>query len=307
MKIRNEQFELGISPATGRVIAYGPVGGPNVLWQNPGAPETPVVFPGWVNWGGDKVWIWPEEDWAQWNPETRHPPGDPSPVPHQLEGDGLRLRMTSPLLPHYGLRIVRDIALAPTGSRVTFSNRLEQAGPGRLALPVGLWTVTQIPAAPQIFARLSQDAAPPGYESFPGTSWPKIERSDTLVTLHRPSSPWQKVGLDANLLAVPVAGHLFIVGTPAPPCGPQARFRRAQVFFPIPTIRLSGFPACRRTSSWSSLRRSSSWRSASRYRSRSLGNYLASPSVEPARLKSSRPTPIRRGRRGNESQPPYRK
>lgn len=230
MKLRNDQFELTVSPATGRVIAYGAVGGPNVLWHNPRAPETPVVFPGWVNWGGDKVWIWPEEDWARWNPETRHPPGDPSPVPHQVETDGLRLRMTSPLLPDYGLRIVRDISLAPTGSRVTFINRLEQASPGRLALPVGVWTVTQIPAAPQIYARLAPDAEPPGYESFPGTAWPGIQRNNDLVTLHRPTAPWQKVGLDADLLAVPVAGHLFIAGTPAPSAGPQARFRRAQVF-----------------------------------------------------------------------------
>jgi len=230
MKLRNGQFELTVSPATGRVIAYGPVGGPNVLWHNPRAPETPVVFPGWVNWGGDKIWIWPEEDWARWNPETRHPPGDPSPVPHQLEGDGLWLRMTSPLLPDYGVRIVRDISLAPSGSLVTFINRLEQAAPGRLALPVGVWPVTQLPAAPQIYARLSPDAEPPGYESFPGTAWPNLERNGNLVTLHRPAAPWQKIGLDADSLAVPVAGHLFIAATPVPPSAPQTRFRRAQVF-----------------------------------------------------------------------------
>jgi len=230
MKIRNDRFELGVSAATGRVTAYGPVGGPNVLWQNPRAPETPTVFPGWVNWGGDKVWIWPEEDWARWSPETRHPPGDPSPGPHQVEGDGLRLRMTSPVLPDYGLRVVREISLAPTGSRVTFINRLEQTRPGRLAMPVGVWTVTQIPAPPRIHALLSPDAEPPGYESFPGTAWPKIERHGDLVTLHRPSSPWQKIGLDAHRLAAPVDGHLFIVGTPALPGGPRARFRRAQVF-----------------------------------------------------------------------------
>lgn len=230
MNLRNGQFELCVSPATGRVMAYGPIGGPNVLWHNPRAPETPVVFPGWVNWGGDKVWIWPEDDWAKWNPESRHPPGDPSPVPHQVEGDGLRLRLISPVLANYGLRIVRDIALAPSGSRVTFSNRLEQAGPGRCAMPVAVWTVTQIPAAPHLFARLCPDAAPPGYESFPSTSWPKVERNGNIVTLHRPAAPWQKIGLDADLLAVPVAGHLFIAGTPVPPSAPPARFRRAQVF-----------------------------------------------------------------------------
>ena len=243
MNIRNEKFELSVSAATGRVTGYGPIGGPNVLWHNPRAPETPVVFPGWVNWGGDKVWIWPEEDWAKWNPESRHPPGDPSPEPHQVQSDSGRLRMISPLLVNYGLRIVREISLAATGSRVTFINRLEQVVPGRCAVPRrGPLDRHANSRAPQIFARLSADAAPPGYESFPGTSWPQVECSNGLVTLHRPASPWQKVGLDSDLLGVPVAGRLFVAGVPVAPGASYSRFRLRQVF-PIRTIQISGFPA----------------------------------------------------------------
>ena len=43
--------------------------------------------------------------------------------------------MISPLLPNYGLRIVRDIALESSGSRVTFINRLEKSAPAASNCP----------------------------------------------------------------------------------------------------------------------------------------------------------------------------
>ncbi len=231
-RIANDDFEILVSAATGRIIRYAKIGGANVLWENPRALETPVVFPGWVNWGGDKVWIWPEEDWVKWNSASQHPPGDPSTGPHQVEVDGLLLRMTSPAIVGYGVRIIREITLEPTSSRVTLVNRLEQVTAPAFSLPVGLWTVTQLPAAPTILAHLSPDAELPGYESFPGTSWPNVERDGCIVTLHRPATPWQKIGLDADQLTVRMGDHLFTAETPAAlnATVPHPRWRRAQVF-----------------------------------------------------------------------------
>jgi hypothetical protein len=231
-RLANDQYELLVSAETGRVCRYGKIGGPNVLWDNPHAPETPVVFPGWVNWGGDKVWIWPEEDWKVWKTGHQHPPGDPSSKPHQMEVKGLQLRMTSPVIAQYGLRVVREITLAAQGSEVTFVNRLEQVEKPALTRPVGVWTVTQIPAAREIYARLCPGAKAPGYESFPQTDWPKAELHGRVITFHRPAAPWQKVGIEADLLAIPVGGQMFTVETPLAKnaAGPYAPLRRAQLF-----------------------------------------------------------------------------
>ena len=79
--LNNGQFELAVSAATGRIVHYGAVRGANVLWKNPRADSVPSPFVGWHNWGGDKVWIWPEDDWVKWQAGVVAPPGDPPPPP----------------------------------------------------------------------------------------------------------------------------------------------------------------------------------------------------------------------------------
>ncbi len=228
-RIANDGFEILVSATTGRIVHYGAIGGENVLWNNPRATETPVVFPGWVNWGGDKVWIWPEEDWRKWSPATTHPPGDPASAPWDVAPLGLTLRMTSPVVADYGVRIVREISLAPTGSDVAISNCLEQAADAVLALPVAIWTVTQIPAAAQIIARLAPDAVAPGYAHFPGGEWQSIETSGDSIVLHRFAAPWQKIGLDADQLSAQVGAFSFTIETRGIASG-HTPHRRAQVF-----------------------------------------------------------------------------
>ena len=106
--LSNGQFEIVVSPAIGRIVSYGPVHGPNVLWEHPGAAEAPTPFRGWINWGGDKVWLWPEQNWGDWNGGRHAPPGDPTPVPYDIQIDGRLLRMVSPVLPGCGVRIVNS-------------------------------------------------------------------------------------------------------------------------------------------------------------------------------------------------------
>lgn len=228
-RVANGEFEILAAAGTGRIVRYGSIGGANVLWSNPRAPETPVVFSGWVNWGGDKVWLWPEDDWRQWSPATTHPPGDPASAPWDVVQLGLTLRMTSPVVADYGLRIIREISLSPDGSGVVISNHLAQIAGAALALPVAIWTVTQLPAASRIAARLAPDAVAPGYAHFPGGEWQSIEPHGATIILHRPAAPWQKIGLDADQLSVHVGGYLFTIETPDAATG-HTRHRRAQVF-----------------------------------------------------------------------------
>lgn len=235
--LNNGRFELAVSAATGRIVQYGAVRGANVLWENPHADLSPSPFAGWHNWGGDKVWIWPEDDWAKWQAGVVAPPGDPPSTPYKVEVDKLAMSMTSPVVPAYGVRIVREIVLADSGSGVTFINRLEKVadvksgGIGK-SLPVSVWTVTQIPAARQILARLLPKVAPPRYEPFQKSPWKGVQIINDIALLTRPAAPWVKIGLEADVLAMPVQDWLFVIRTPADKNDHSGYepFRRAQVF-----------------------------------------------------------------------------
>ena len=230
-RLTNGDYEVVVAPATGRIVGYGPVGGPNLLWTNPRAPESGSPFKGWVNWGGDKVWIWPEGDWGKWT-QAGAPPGDPAGSAYEVRSRGRTLWMTSPVVPYYGVRIVRKITIDESGSGVTIVNRLEQVTPALRELPVAPWTVTQVPAPAEIYGRLAEDAKPPGYADISPNIWPGMKVEGRNVTMPRPAKPWVKMGLDADMLAVPEGDLLFSItvlkkGNDA---GPYQAYRRAQVF-----------------------------------------------------------------------------
>lgn len=235
--LNNGQFRLEVSAATGRIVQYRPVKGTNVLWENPHADLSPSPFPGWHNWGGDKVWIWPEDDWVKWQSGGIAPPGDPPSAPYQVEVEKLTMRMTSPVVAAYGVRIVREIVLDDSGSRVTLVNRIEKVAAVQSAgvsksLPISVWTVTQIPAARQILARLIPNMNPPRYKSFQKSPWKGVQVINDIALLTRPAAPWVKIGLEADVLAMPVKDQLFVIRTPADKNGNSGYepFRRAQVF-----------------------------------------------------------------------------
>ena len=235
--LNNGRFELAVSAATGRIMHYGAVRGANVLWNNPHADSTPSPFAGWHNWGGDKVWIWPEDDWVKWQAGVVAPPGDPPSEPYQVEADKLKMRMVSPVVATYGVRIVREIALDNKGSRVTLLNRIEkvaddQSGGLSKSLPISVWAVTQIPAARQILARLLSKATPPRFEPFQKSPWKGVQVINDIALLTRPAAPWVKIGLEADVLAMPVKDQLFVIRTPADKnvASGYEPFRRAQVF-----------------------------------------------------------------------------
>jgi hypothetical protein len=144
--------------------------------------------------------------------------------------------MISPVVPAYGVRIVREISLSATGSGVTLVNRLEKVADVRSSsgkpLPLSVWTVTQIPAARQILARLLPNAPPPRYEPFQKSPWPGVQVVNDIALLNRPAAPWVKVGLEADALAVLVGEWLLVIRAPANKNAAEGYepLRRAQVF-----------------------------------------------------------------------------
>jgi hypothetical protein len=154
-RLANGTVDLVIVPAVGRILRYGFLGGPNALWENPAVAGKPGQFTGdWNNIGGDKIWPWPQDEWEKRTGRAWPPPPATDQAVHQafvVKPDTVRL--VSPVVAGYGLRIVRDIRLAPTGTQVTITSRFEKIRPGA-DFPTGVWSITQVPVPDWTLARL---------------------------------------------------------------------------------------------------------------------------------------------------------
>jgi hypothetical protein len=230
VRISNGHARLAVSPSTGRIVEYGLVGGPNVLWTNPRAPECKSPFEGWKNWGGDKVWIWPEADWRKWQGKNV-PPGDPPVKEYQASVKDNLIVMNSHLIEPYGVIIARSIQLDAASSKVTITNVITRLQDTNIDLPVTPWTVTQLPAEGAIYARLIANAKPPGYAGFRESPWRDVKADGDIVTMTRPAKPWMKIGLDADVLAKVVGDQIFVAQIQGDPAREGYEpLRRAQVF-----------------------------------------------------------------------------
>ncbi|HID08262.1 MAG TPA: DUF4380 domain-containing protein [Armatimonadetes bacterium] len=126
-------------------MCYGFTGGANVLWGNPkwyGKLRSDAPPNKWANFGGDKVWPGPQDEWKvvmgrAWPPDEAFDGGvctvDELP-------DGVRL--IAPVSPYYGAWLVRELHLDAETSRLVINQKIE-----KLRLPIVnmlIWSVTQI-------------------------------------------------------------------------------------------------------------------------------------------------------------------
>ncbi|HMS35568.1 MAG TPA: DUF4380 domain-containing protein [Arachnia sp.] len=134
VRLRRGDVEVAVAPRLGGRTVSMRFGGHEFLWRNPAllgsaleplsdpvAPRAGAGFADWQNWGGDKTWPAPQ-GWSgpgEW-------PGPPDPV---LDAGAYRLRERTPTRvvvesgtdPRTGLRIRRDVGIAPDGSVVVSS------------------------------------------------------------------------------------------------------------------------------------------------------------------------------------------
>jgi hypothetical protein len=229
IRIANDSFEVVFDPICARITRYGAINGVNMLWINEKARICATPFEGWLNWGGDKVWLWPEADWTVQNSAPKTPPGDPPREAYGVKVEGRRMRAESPVIGGYGVKIVREIELAERGSKVTLVNRVEQVLPGK-GRPVGAWVVTQIPAPEVIYGKLVEGVKGKSVEGFAESPWQDVTVEGRQVTLRRPARPWMKVGLEADVLVAPIAGKMLVAKVVGCGAGEYEACRRAQVF-----------------------------------------------------------------------------
>jgi hypothetical protein len=210
-RMSNGTVEVVVVPAVGRILRYGFVGGDNVLWENPTASGKPGrIADEWNNIGGDKIWPWPQDEWEARTGRAWPPPPASDQVPYQarvLAPDTLRI--TSPVLAGYGVRIVRDLKLAASGTRLTLTSRLQKVREGA-EFPVAPWSVTQIPVPALTLARLVPGSTlESGYRMMSDKPFRSVRREGYFLVIERNPQDSTKLGADADLLAGVLGDLLF--------------------------------------------------------------------------------------------------
>jgi len=161
-RISNDTVELVVVPRLGRVMRYAYLRGENVLWENvsvSGGPETsPNPNLNWINYGGDKLWVAPQSI-DTWPPDHTI---DPGPYAAEILPNGIRLQ--GAVSAALKVRLSRDIVLSEFGTKVSFTNRLQNLGEARRICP---WQVTQIdnPDVVELPVRVT-GLQPAGYYSY---------------------------------------------------------------------------------------------------------------------------------------------
>ncbi|HEX8237629.1 MAG TPA: hypothetical protein VF600_16850 [Abditibacteriaceae bacterium] len=203
-RLSDGRSEAIIVPEIGRVMSYGFVGGPNLLWN--AAPQS-LDYGGWKNYGGDKTWPAPQSDWPvkvgrAWPPLAEWD-GDPQGAETLVGG---RLRTTSSVAKRLGARVVREYSFGADGDLVVAQTVEKLRG---APMMLSIWSVAQLNAPQAVFLPLNaQSAYKDNFHwiskgNMPGVATPL---SPTLLqvrpTLVAPFSSGYKIGVDAPVSAI---------------------------------------------------------------------------------------------------------
>ncbi len=211
-RITNGTVDLVVIPQIGRIMRYGFVRGPNVLWNNPELRATTVRKPGeWMNYGGDKLWPAPQSLW-KWPPD---PVFDGSPQEVEILPNGLRLQTKAS--PRFGVRFERRITMAEQGSGVTLRNKMVNVSPRAVELAV--WQIAQVDDPEITFLQAEPNRYMPN-------GWHGFGRADldpayhilegTNLALRRNPKEARKFGTASRLgeLTARKAGNIFLMSSP---------------------------------------------------------------------------------------------
>ena len=210
--------EITVS-TSGHILSFSQPGGRNLLWRHPAAAAHPVG--GWVNHGGDKLWLWPQQRWEELS-------GAAWPPPAQAEGwlitvTAGRVRMESPRLTLPDVRFVREIELDPHEPACRITSRMSRADGGSGAL--ALWMVTQLPTPLAIHAPAGTQA----HAVSGRTPWSQAALPDGGLRL-TPGPGKSKLGLDASGLTAVYADGSLEMRAESAPDGVWGPGERAQVY-----------------------------------------------------------------------------
>lgn len=206
--LSNGRVEAVIVPAIGRMMQFrfsGETDGP--FWENESLYGKPAdaQSTNWLNFGGSKVWPAPMTDWKDVLPRGWPPPAGFDASPCEVRLDGFVVTLISPVDPHFGIRVRREIALALDDPVITIATTFEKVR-GR-PLRVSVWEVAQLKDPLLIYTPLGDLAT--FREHFvlqSGNPPPSLRIQNGGLTLTRNPKEAHKIGTDSGTL-VWVSGH----------------------------------------------------------------------------------------------------
>ena len=245
--LSNGAVEAVVVPAIGRIMQFrfaGEADGP--FWANPGllGRQGDPAAKDWTNFGGDKAWPAPQEDWSRVAGRPWPPPGGFDGTPMAAESDATGVTLVSAVDPHYGIRVRRRIELTPGRPVMTIKTRFEKTAGAPIA--VGVWTVTQAGDPVLVGAELAKAAGHGSAYVLSSRSPPAgLEVGQGLVTLTRGAGENTKIGLRAGTLVwVGTRDMLRIETTPVPGARYPEQGSSAQIYTnadPLPYVELEFF------------------------------------------------------------------
>lgn len=224
IRIDNGKVELVVVPSIGRIMHFGLIGDENLLWVNPellGKPVRPSKD--WLNFGGDKAWVWPQARWDELSTSGWPPPRLFDPGRWSAELVGGQVALVSQVDRELGLRIRREISLIPGRPAARVVTVVERVGPrGRDVstqpssdAPFAAWVVTQTPAPDELFVPSSVPTTRP-WASMSRKPNPRfVEPVAGGFRIH-PTPEAQKAGFDESELVARIGRNRLvqrIVGT----------------------------------------------------------------------------------------------
>ena len=216
LRLSNRSAEIVIVPRIGRIMRFAPIGGPNVLWENPqllGSSLPPASQQtDWLNFGGDKLWPAPQSRWG-WPPD---PYLDGSPWSARVRGDD-SVEMLSPISPSTKLQFRRRVVLHEHDASVTIRNELINRGED--AVEWSVWEVAQVADPDWADMRVGKPSIfRDGFRIFPDNPAPAdsvVLMGERVRARRHAGSPY-KIGADPlrTELRAQVSGWLFTVTGP---------------------------------------------------------------------------------------------
>ena len=224
-EITNGDARVVVVPQIGRIMHYSLTGGQNMLWNNPDllgqilpANGPPINDDGelqWQNFGGDKVWSNEQDDFEAINDHSWPPDHWFDGSPQQVERLEQGIRITSPVSPANGARVIRDISLTDTGTRLRIAQRLEKVQaarhPALEPLTYTIWNVTQIRPPQVTLMPLNPHSGLPGRFRLWDDTSPASFVADGDIGLFTPhTTDSQKAGVDSDRWLAGIVGDVVI-------------------------------------------------------------------------------------------------
>ena len=214
--LSNGKVEVVIVPAIGRVMQFrftGESDGP--FWENAdlfGKAPDPASST-WGNFGGDKTWPAPQNDWPKVTPRGWPPPRAFDSMPVNAEAAGDVIELLSPIDPHYGIRTRRLIKLDAKKPVLTITTTYEKLE-GKPVM-VGVWTITQLKDPQAIFVPLPKTTIfAEGYSKQSKELPANLKRDGQVLSMTRSQKVSTKIGTDAGALIWVGEKHVLRIDSP---------------------------------------------------------------------------------------------